>query len=366
MELALYGSNRRDMAVATIHFMQNPGAFPYAARMTRGALRPCRKRGRESPNAELSFAGEIKRPVTAPRVSIVVPCHNGGRFLDGLLASLGTQTFRDFETIIVDDGSTEAATSEKLEALGPGVRVVHQEKRYLAGARNRGFLEAQADLVLPLDCDDLLEPSYLAETVPLLENAPADVAFVFTHGRLAGTLAGLLPRHLNPFDQLFLNQLPYCMLIRKPAWQAVGGYDESMRGGMEDWEFNIRMLRSGLRGIELAKPLFVYSVRPDGMLMSHTTRMHGTIWRRVRTKHADLYRTAALVRSWRATRAMPTKVSAGTAAGLLIAAKLLPEAWFNNLFFWLLVRTRLRRIGRGELRAGGLPGDGAASRPEAR
>jgi hypothetical protein len=133
---------------------------------------------------------------------------------------------------------------------------------------------------------------------------------------------------------------------------------------MEDWEFNIRMLRSGLLGIELAKPLFVYAVRPDGMLMSHTTRMHGTIWRRVRTKHADLYRTAALVRSWRATRAMPAKVSAGTAAGLLLAAKLLPETWFNNLFFWLLVKARLRRIDRGELRAGGLAGDGAASWPE--
>jgi glycosyltransferase involved in cell wall biosynthesis len=94
--------------------------------------------------------------VTAPRVSIIVPCHNGGRFLDSLLASLGAQTFRDFETIIVDDGSTEAATREKLKALDPAIRVVHQENRYLPGARNRGFLEARAELVLPLDCDDTL------------------------------------------------------------------------------------------------------------------------------------------------------------------------------------------------------------------
>jgi GT2 family glycosyltransferase len=332
---------------------------------TRGALPPCEKRDRESANAETLLAGEIKHPVTAPRVSIVVPCHNGGRFLDGLLASLDAQTFRDFETIIVDDGSTEAATCEKLKHLGPEVRVVHQGNRYLPGARNRGFLEARTELVLPLDCDDVLEPSFLAETVPLLENAPPDAAFVFTHTRLAGTLAGVLQHQLNPFDQLFLNRLPYCMLIRKSAWQAIGGYDESMRAGMEDWEFNIRMSRSGLRGIELAKPLFVYSVRPDGMLLSRTTRMHGTIWRSVRTKHADLYRMAALARSWRASRAMPAKVSASMAAGLLIAAKLLPEAPFNKLFFWLLVKTRARRIERGELQAGGLPGEGASARPDA-
>jgi glycosyltransferase involved in cell wall biosynthesis len=243
--------------------------------------------------------------VTAPRVSIIVPCHNGGRFLDGLLASLGAQTFRDFETIIVDNGSTDTATREKLKVLDPAVRVVHQENRYLPGARNRGFLEAQAELVLPLDCDDTLEPSYLAETVPILEGAPPDVGFVFTHMRLTDTLTGVLPRHINRFDQLFLNQLPYCMLIRRSAWRAVGGYDETMRDGTEDWEFNIRLSSSGFRGIELAKPLFVYSVRPDGMLMSRSTRMHGTIWRHIRSRHADLYRFAALVRLWRATRTMP-------------------------------------------------------------
>jgi glycosyltransferase involved in cell wall biosynthesis len=302
---------------------------------------------------ETSFASEIRPQVTTPRVSIIVPCHNGGRFLDRLLASLDAQTFRDFETIIIDDGSTEAATREKLEVLSPAIRVVHQENRYLPAARNRGFLEARAELVLPLDCDDTLEPSYLAETVPILEGAPVEVGFVFTHVRLTDSLTGVLPRHLNRFDQLFLNLLPYCMLIRKSAWQAVGGYDETMRGGMEDWEFNIRLSSSGFRGIELAKPLFVYSVRPDGMLLSRTTRMHGTIWRGIRTKHAELYRIAALVRLWRQTRPMRSNVSAGTAAGLLLSASLLPETWFNNLFFWLLLKTRARRIDRGELQTGG-------------
>jgi glycosyltransferase involved in cell wall biosynthesis len=304
--------------------------------------------------------------VTAPRVSIIVPCHNGGRFLDGLLASLDAQTFRDFEIVIVDDGSTEAATRERLKQLDPAVRVVHQENRYLPAARNRGFREARAALVLPLDCDDTLEPAYLAETIPILENAPPDVGFVFTHMGLTGTITGVLPRQLNRFDQLFLNQLPYCMLIRRSAWQAVGGYDETMRDGLEDWEFNIRLSRSGFRGIELAAPLFIYSVRHDGMLMSRATRMHGTIWRNIRTRHAELYRIAALVQLWRETRKMPSKVSAGTAAGLLVSAKLLPETWFNNLFFWLLIKTRARRIQRGELQADRIPPDGAVSHPKAR
>src|SRR5258708_17576213 len=138
-----------------------------------------------------------------------------------------------------------------------------------------------------------------------------------------------------------------------------------MGGGMEDWEFNIRVACSGFRGIELAKPLFVYSVRPDGMLLSRTTRMHGTLWQTIRAKHADLYRIAALVRLWRATRAKPAAVSAGTAAGLLLSARLLPAAWFNNLFFWLLVRTPARRISRGKLPTGCTPAPRSPSPPQA-
>ncbi len=279
-----------------------------------------------------------------PRVSVVVPCKNGGRFLDDLLASLAAQTFRDFEIIVVDDGSTESATVEKLGSLDPSIRVLRQKNLRLPAARNRGFRAARGEFVLPLDCDDMLEPAYLAETVPILADAPPCVGFVFTNARLTGELEGELPRHFNRFDQLFLNQLSYCMLVRKSAWEAVGGYDEAMRDGMEDWDFNIRLIRSGLRGVGVAKPLFVYRLRADGMLMSHTVRMHGTIWRHIRAKHGDVYRPAVLVGLWRATRTRPQRISVLGAVGLLASVTLLPEAWFNTLFYRLLAAKRAFRV----------------------
>ena len=151
-----------------------------------------------------------------PVVSVVVPCWNGGRFLDGLLDSLAAQTFRDFETIVVDDGSTEADTLGKLAALDGSIRVIRQENRGLPAARNAGFEAAAGELVLPLDCDDRIEPGFLAETVAALEAAP-EAGFAFTHAWLQGLRSGALARHSNEFDQLFLNQLPYCMLIRKKS-----------------------------------------------------------------------------------------------------------------------------------------------------
>jgi len=264
-----------------------------------------------------------------PTVSIVVPCYNGGRFLDALIASIRGQTFRDFETIIVDDGSTDGATRDKLASLPADIRVIRQDNAGLSAARNTGFRAARAEIVLPLDCDDTMEPTHLAETLPLLQAAPTDVGFVFTYERLVGARSGVAEFYFNPFDQLFVNRLSYCLLLRKAAWQRAGGYDETMRDGYEDWEFNIRLAKCGYRGISLAKPLVNYLVSNSGMLMNKSSRLHGALWRGIRAKHADLYRLGALLRLWWQSRGMPGKISLPVAAALLSMALMLPEVWFS-------------------------------------
>ena len=130
----------------------------------------------------------------------------------------------------------------------------------------------------------------MAEAVALMCAAPADVAAVFCHMHLAGAAKGLLERHFNRFDLLFTNTLPSGLLLRKACWAAVGGYDESMRDGYEDWEFHLRLMRAGYRAIELPKPYYVYTLADEGMLLNRASRLHGRLWRVIRRKHADLYR----------------------------------------------------------------------------
>jgi glycosyltransferase involved in cell wall biosynthesis len=289
--------------------------------------------------------------VTVPTVTIVIPCYNAGRFLDNALSSLRKQIFRDFETVIVDDGSTDASTLAMLKAFETdgvpdlSVRVLRQSNLGLAAARNTGFRAARSDIVLPLDCDDALTPDFLSESVPRLTAAPPDVAFVFTHMQVEGALKGVLPRHFNRFDQLFLNRLPYCLLLRKSAWATVGGYDDSMRDGYEDWEFNIRLTLAGFQGIEINRPLFIYFVSPDGMLMSRSARLHGRMWRRILLRHSDVYTLSRLRELHAAWRDADGRF--GLASGLLTvwAGKWLPERAVNAMFFrslravhWLRVR----------------------------
>jgi glycosyltransferase involved in cell wall biosynthesis len=266
-----------------------------------------------------------------PSVSVVVPCYNGGRFIDRLLGSLAAQTFRDFEIIIVDDGSNDPTTLEKLASLPPVIRVVRQGNRGLSGARNSGFREARAAFVLPLDCDDTIEPTFLSETVALLRCAPSDVGFTFTNVRLVGARNGIGELRFNRFDLLFGNQLVSCMLIRRAAWEAVGGYDETLRDGYEDWEFAIRLAQHGFRGTGVPKPLFNYLISNDGMMMARSSRMHGALWRQIRTRHAESYRIPELLRLWWSTRRDRGKIGLPVALGLLTIAKVLPEAWFNGL-----------------------------------
>jgi glycosyltransferase involved in cell wall biosynthesis len=285
-------------------------------------------------------------------ISVVVPCYNGGKFLDQLTACLARQTFRDFEIVLVDDGSTDPATQAKLATLDPAIRVIHQENRGMAGARNTGFAESRADLVMVLDCDDQLEPTYLEECLGALQSAPEEVGFVFTHDRSVGARQGIKKNYFNPFDALFKNVCSYGMLIRKTAWKRTGGYDETMRDGYEDWEFSLRLISAGYIGVEIPKPLFIYNVSMQGMLMSRSSPMHAALWRRIRQKHSEMYRISNLVRLFLKTRTARTEIYPFHAVAALMLTSILPDSWYSAIVHFI----RCRRLSRSSKLGGSMVG----------
>ncbi len=273
--------------------------------------------------------------VPGRRVSVVIPCYNGGAHLAQALASLKGQTYRDFEVVVVDDGSDDAETVRVLDGLGPEARLVRQENRGLPAARNAGMAAATGELVLPLDCDDGLEPGFLERTVAALDAHP-DAGFAFSHLRLTGERQGVLAKDYNFFAQLFLNQLPYCLLMRKGTWERLGGYDETMRRGYEDWEYNIRAGANGLFGVCVPEALFRYRVSSAGMLKSISNRLHAELWRDIQDRNPDLYRPPALIACWRRWRHRPMAYPAWMLAGLWTVHRLLPGFAFNRMYAVLM------------------------------
>jgi glycosyltransferase involved in cell wall biosynthesis len=268
---------------------------------------------------------------------VIVPCYNGERFLDSLMASLEAQTVQDFEIVIVDDGSDDGVTARKLASLKDRARVIRQDNAGPAAARNVAIRAARADIVAMVDCDDTVDPRFLTETVPLLAAAPSEIGMVVAHPRLTGAATGVARCYFNRFDLLFTNTLSVALVLRKRCWLAVGGYDESMREGYEDWDFSLRLAEAGFRAIEVPKPLYNYHIHSVSRSSSvNGNRLHGKLWRTIRHKHAQSFSLAAMLRLWMASRDGSGDIPLWKGFAAYMLAHLLPDTWFS----WLVAELR--------------------------
>src|SRR5579864_7755599 len=156
-----------------------------------------------------------------PLVSVIVPCHNSARFLRETLASVCAQTHPAVETILVNDGTDNPQDLQLLRELGGTVdRYIEQPHLGLPAARNTAFRAARADYVVPLDSDDLLDPTYIAECLAAMEAHP-EASFIYTDYRTFGDLryTEILPAY-NLFVLLHRNTItPSAVLIAKRAWE---------------------------------------------------------------------------------------------------------------------------------------------------
>ena len=111
-----------------------------------------------------------------PTVSVIIPCFNAGQFLLETVESVFRQTFRDFEVILVDDGSTDN-TRFLIESLGSRVRAAFGPNGGVATARDSGTQLSSGEFIQYLDADDLVTPDALSRRVEVLRQTNADVAY---------------------------------------------------------------------------------------------------------------------------------------------------------------------------------------------
>jgi glycosyltransferase involved in cell wall biosynthesis len=201
-----------------------------------------------------------------PRVAVVIPCYNLGRYLDEAVDSVLAQTFRDFEIVIVDDGSDEPETMRLLASYSrPQTRVVHSPNRGLPAARNLGIRESTGEYICALDADDILEPTCLEKSARVLDEDPT-VAFVSHWLRAFGDETWeWQPERCDLPSLLDRNTVNGTALVRREVVAAVGGFDETLTRGCEDWAFWLEVVSRGFRGAVIPEVLFRYRRRPDSM-----------------------------------------------------------------------------------------------------
>lgn len=213
-----------------------------------------------------------------PKVSVVIPCYNYGRYLTDAVESVVNQTYQDFEIIIVNDGSTDNTklVAESLIESYKNYNIVllnQTNSGQPAITRNHGIAESKGKYILCLDADDKIAPTMIEECVKVLEN-DASVAIAYTDRMDFDGIDKVVQAGDYNFEKLkYENHISYCALYRREVWEQVGGYRTNVKG-CEDWDFWVAAGIKSYFGKKIPKPLFQYRRHDTGVFQSVQGRLH--------------------------------------------------------------------------------------------
>ena len=199
-----------------------------------------------------------------PKVSVIVPCFNHGEYIDEAVDSILSQTLQNFEIIIVNDGSTDEYTINKLKSYNkPKCKVIHTNNLGPSSARNTGIKAASGEYILPLDADDKISFKYLEEAVKILDRE-SEIGIVYCEVELFGAKTGKW--NLPDFSIeriLLMNMIMCCALYRKSDYDKTTGYNPNMIYGWEDWDFWLSLIENGLGVYKLPDVHFFYRTKKE-------------------------------------------------------------------------------------------------------
>lgn len=195
---------------------------------------------------------EILMSEQLPTFSVVMPVYNQARYLEEAIASVLSQSFQDWELIIVNDGSSDASAQiiHRFSREDDRIRAFYQDNRGAAAARNRGIAMSRASWLCYLDSDDVWFAGTLkAYYEYIIEHPEAQFIYGYRHRLKDGKLIHLKGTHQDAptgprelFQKTFLSPLRVCH--RRELIDLVGGYDENLpRIGCEDYDLSLRMSR---------------------------------------------------------------------------------------------------------------------------
>ena len=224
-----------------------------------------------------------------PKVSVIIPCYNQGHYLDKAVDSILNQTFQDFEIIVINDGSTDESTIEKLRHYDrPKTTVMHTSNQGLPNARNNGIRNTDSDYLLPLDADDYMGTTFLEKAVPILDSRN-DVGVV-TCGMQCFGMSGKrhLPKGGGVKNFLSHNNACVASLFRRVCWKEAGGYNEDLRQGYQDWNLWIDITKRDWLVHVIPEYLYFYRRKP-GSMVTKSNLIRPDLVKQIVNIHRDLF-----------------------------------------------------------------------------
>ena len=221
-----------------------------------------------------------------PAVSVIMAAYNVEPYLAAAMQSVRRQTFRDFELLIIDDGSTDQSYEVALQnaAGDPRVKVLRKANGGISSARNCALRESKGELIAFLDSDDMWDPAFLQAQVDVLANHP-EIDIVSGNGWfLGGPRSG---RPARPFpdtrplpDLLSIiedeNAVFIMTVFRRRVYETIGMFDESLRTN-EDYDYWLRAAAANFRFARNDRPLAHYRQRSDSLSAAEGQMIRGIL-----------------------------------------------------------------------------------------
>jgi glycosyltransferase involved in cell wall biosynthesis len=213
-------------------------------------------------------------------VSVVIPAYNSEQWIGETLDCILSQTYRNLEIIVVDDGSqdsTGSVAASKLKTFPGRWEIVRQDNKGLPGARNAGFKASHGEWVLFMDSDDLLHPETITRLMSSAESAAENVAVVYgpwqrfagdgdRRKRLEEPQSPIIDNdkaasHLAPKNCVLVPG----SLVRRTWLDKIEGFDERLRVSAEDLDFIVRIALAGGRFefVDAEEPFLLWRMFPD-------------------------------------------------------------------------------------------------------
>lgn len=204
---------------------------------------------------------------SVPRVSLVLPVHNGAAYLGEALASIAAQSFTDYELICVDDASSDASPALLTAAAAADARIqlIRLDTNVgLPAALNTGFARARGAYFSWTSDDNILRPQQLERLVAALDAHP-DGAVAYSDYTVIDPAGGAVERiTTGPATDLLLgNNVGASFLYRREVDFALGGYDPDLFGA-EDYDFWLRAA-AHYRFCHVAEDLYLYRKHPRSL-----------------------------------------------------------------------------------------------------
>jgi glycosyltransferase involved in cell wall biosynthesis len=225
-------------------------------------------------------------------VSIIVPCYNLARYLPDCINSVIQQTYKYFECIIVNDGSTDNTIDVAMRyvQLDSRIKLINIKNGGLSNARNVGIRSSSGEYLLPLDADDIIDEKYLELAVNVLDNNP-NTEIVYCKAKYFGKRHGEFKLHPYSLEYILGNNCIFCSAFyRRVTYDKTSGYNSSMKYGFEDWDFWLSILELGGEVYKIDEVLFFYRQRHLSMRTRNVEKDRLRYTRKlIYENHKDLY-----------------------------------------------------------------------------